>query len=106
MEILLVVFGVVLWQLYKKGILKEFLKSSITPRPRQGVERTASDGHKIPAADDISCARFGHRHEIPKDPAFPDAPFIVHEEPLEGYINLNGKILKRSEADEYMRKHG
>ncbi len=75
--------------------------------PRRGVERVASDGHKISAEDDISCAKYGHDHSHDaKLEGFPDAQFIVHDEPQEGYINLNGKILKRSEADEYMRKHG
>ena len=74
---------------------------------KTGVEHYASDGHKISAEDDISCARFGHDHSHdPKQEGFPENQFIVHNEPQAGYINLNGKILKRSEADEYMRKHG
>ncbi|MCR4762259.1 MAG: hypothetical protein K5696_01880 [Lachnospiraceae bacterium] len=109
--IFLAITALILWQLYKKGLLTRFLNKSITPResaPRENLkqERIASDGHIIPARDDISCARFGHRHEKSRDPEFPEEPFIVHDEPTEGYINLNGKTLKRSEADEYMRKHG
>ena len=72
----------------------------------EGQARVASDGHVIPAKDDISCAKFGHHHEKKQDPLFPEAQFIVHNEPAEGYINLNGKLLRRSEADEYMRRHG
>lgn len=74
---------------------------------KQGIERVASDGHRIDAKDDISCARYGHDHSREaRQNGFSDRPFIVHNEPAEGYINLNGKILKRSEADEYMRRHG
>ena len=88
----------------KKG--KSGWKELFEPSKR-GVERVASDGHKISAEDDISCAKYGHDHSHDaKLEGFPDAQFIVHDEPQEGYINLNGKILKRSEADEYMRKHG
>ena len=85
-----------------KGGIREFKDAA-----KQGVERIASDGHKINAKDDISCARYGHDHSRDmKQEGFPDAQYIVHNEPQEGYINLNGKILKRSEADEYMRRHG
>ncbi len=104
--IVLLVIAAILWQLQKKGKLKGIMTELFKPRQNFKNEQIASDGHRIPAKDDISCARFGHRHEKSADPDFPEAQFIVHNEPVEGYINLNGKILKRSEADEYMRKHG
>ena len=79
----------------------------LTEAAKQGVSRIASDGHRISAEDDISCARYGHDHS--NDPMQKDIPkeqFIVHNEPPEGYINLNGKIIKLTEADEYMNRHG
>ena len=91
----------------KKGGAFRPIQQEFKEAAKKGIERIASDGHKISAEDDISCARFGHDHSHDEKQAiFPDKQFIVHNEPQQGYINLNGKILKRSEADEYMRKHG
>ncbi len=91
----------------KKGNVFKPIQHEFTEAAKKGVERIASDGHKISAEDDISCARFGHDHSHDdKQTIFPESQFIVHNEPQQGYINLNGKILKRSEADEYMRRHG
>ena len=92
----------------KKGSSFGQISRELAESAKKGVERIASDGHKISAEDDISCAWFGHDHskDEKQDNIFPDKQFIVHNEPQQGYINLNGKILKRSEADEYMRRHG
>ncbi len=103
--IVIVIFTLVLLK-RQKNTGTPVWKELFTPTG-QGRERVASDGHTISAQDDISCARFGHDHSHdPVQEGFPEAQFIVHNEPQEGYINLNGKILKRSEADEYMRRHG
>ena len=110
MDFFFPVIVTILLSLYAIRKTKEKGKTGIrefTDAAKQGIERIASDGHKISAKDDISCARYGHDHSHDtRQDGFPDAQFIVHDEPEEGYINLNGKILKRSEADEYMRKHG
>lgn len=56
----------------------------------------ASDGHRVPEDQDISCRQYGHEHE-----EF-DAPrFIPHEDPEGGYIVLNGVTMERDEADRY-----
>ena len=108
MEVLiyLVIMGVIVWRalMVDKNRRNRFRERQNAAG--EGKARVASDGHTIPAKDDLSCARFGHQHKTTRDPMFPEAQFIVHNEPAEGYINLNGKILKRSEADEYMRKYG
>ena len=102
MTILLILYALRKTREKDKTGIREFKVAA-----KQGIDRTASDGHTISAKDDISCARYGHDHSHGmKQDGFPEAQFIVHDEPEEGYINLNGKILKRSEADEYMRKHG
>ena len=56
----------------------------------------ASDGHRVPKDQDISCQRYGHRHE-----EFDTPRFIPHEDPEDGYIVLNGVKMKLSEADRY-----
>ncbi|SDL75344.1 hypothetical protein SAMN04487833_13022 [Sarcina sp. DSM 11001] len=56
----------------------------------------ASDGHRVPSDQDISCRRFGHKHE-----EFETPRFIPHSDPEEGYIILNGIKMKRGDADRY-----
>lgn len=56
----------------------------------------ASDGHRVPRDQDISCRRFGHKHE-----EFDTPRFIPHSDPEEGYIILNGIKMKRGDADRY-----
>ena len=56
----------------------------------------ASDGHRVPKDQDISCRRFGHRHE-----EFDTPRFIPHDDLEEGYIILNGVRMKLTEADSY-----
>jgi hypothetical protein len=56
----------------------------------------ASDGHRVPKDQDISCRRFGHKHE-----EFDTPRFIPHDDLEEGYIILNGVRMKLTEADSY-----
>lgn len=69
-------------------------------RPRGAAGRAfgplATDGHRVPRDQDISCRRFGHDHE-----EF-DAPrYIPHTDPEDGFIVLNGVKMRLSEADSY-----
>ncbi len=51
----------------------------------------AHDGHVIPRKNDITCeTAYGHNHGTTQE----DRRFIVHEDPPEGYVVLNG--VKRS----------
>ena len=61
-----------------------------------GGRPLASDGHRVPKDQDISCRRFGHTHE-----EFDTPRFIPHDDPEQGYIILNGVKMKLSEADRY-----
>lgn len=72
--------------------------TSSTARTRKGTGwgPLASDGHRVPKDQDISCRRFGHQHE-----EFDTPRFIPHDDPEEGYIILNGVKMKRGEADRY-----
>ncbi len=47
---------------------------------------------------DISCRQYGHDHKGVDDTL---GRFIVHDEPEDGYILLNGVKLRISEADDY-----
>lgn len=50
----------------------------------------SSDGHTIPYKDDITCENLdGHHHSTSGQPRY-----IVHEEPEEGYVILNGKKIR------------
>ena len=61
-----------------------------------GKSPMASDGHRVPKDQDISCRRFGHRHD-----EFDTPRFIPHDDLEEGYIILNGVRMKLTEADSY-----
>ncbi len=51
----------------------------------------AHDGHVIPKEKDITCeTAYGHNHGSTQD----GRRFIVHEDPTDGYVILNG--VKRS----------
>ena len=56
----------------------------------------AADGHRVPKDQDISCERFGHKHQ-----EFDTPRYIPHQDPEEGYIILNGVRMKLTEADSY-----
>ena len=58
----------------------------------------ASDGHRLGADQDITCRQYGHNHPRSVEP---ESRYIVHEDPTEGYIVLNGKKMLRTEADKY-----
>ena len=55
----------------------------------------SSDGHVIKPKDDPTCAKYGHIHEETKH------RYVVHDEPVEGYVNLNGKLMSLKEAAKY-----
>ena len=61
-----------------------------------GKSPMASDGHRVPKDQDISCRRYGHNHE-----EFDTPRFIPHDDLEEGYIILNGIRMKLTEADSY-----
>lgn len=56
----------------------------------------ASDGHRMSGEEDVSCRRFGHRHE-----EFDTPRYIPHDDPEDGFIVLNGVKMRLSEADRY-----
>ena len=45
----------------------------------------SSDGHAVPTEDDFTCeTKYGHQHD------YSERRYVVHEEPQQGYVVLNG----------------
>lgn len=64
--------------------------SGKTVRKTYGTK--SSDGHYVPKSQDMTCRKYGHRHETESTPRY-----IVHEDPETGYVILNG--IKRKISD-------
>lgn len=58
----------------------------------------SSDGHFLKKNQDITCRQFGHDHPEWEEPA---TRYIVHDDPEDGFIILNGKKMRITEADKY-----
>lgn len=76
-----------------------FIFSQALSAVGKGAQRkkplVSSDGHVVPKQQDITCENeFGHQH--PKNKEY-GRRYIVHEEPEEGYVVLNG--IKRKITD-------
>ena len=57
-----------------------------------------SDGHQLSDEQDITCRQYGHNHSGVEEPG---ARYIVHDDPEDGFIILNGKKMRITEADKY-----
>ena len=63
-----------------------FVLIALLIRKRRGRQTVSSDGHSVPDDQDLTCsARYGHSHGAPDVPRY-----IVHEDPPEGWVVLNG----------------
>ena len=72
------VFEVIFWAVIIIAII-----SSVAARKRKRM--VSDDGHKVKIKEDLTCTtKYGHDH--------PESghQYIVHEEPEEGYVVLNG----------------
>lgn len=58
----------------------------------------ASDGHILKGVQDITCRQFGHNHPEWEEP---ESRYIVHDDPEDGFIILNGRKMRITEADQY-----
>lgn len=94
--IYLILFVFIITRIKKKDPAKGRSGSAGAERRPSGKSPLASDGHRVPKDQDISCRRYGHKHE-----AFDTPRFIPHEDPEQGYIILNGVRMKLTEADRY-----
>ncbi len=56
----------------------------------------SSDGHVVPKDQDLTCERYGHDHRKEGTNEF-GRRYIVHEDPEEGFVVLNG--VKRKISD-------
>lgn len=67
------------------------LSSTKIKGPKRQRRTVAHDGHAIPKENDITCeTAYGHNHGLTPE----GRRYIVHEDPPEGYVILNG--VKRS----------
>lgn len=57
-----------------------------------------SDGHSLSDEQDITCRQFGHNHPAWEEPG---VRYIVHDDPEDGFIILNGTKMRVTEADKY-----
>jgi hypothetical protein len=80
----------------KPGTGNRSAAAGTNPRRASGKGPLALDGHRVSKDQDISCRRYGHKHE-----EFDTPRFIPHEDPEEGYVVLNGVRMKLTEADNY-----
>ena len=75
----------------KKAILQKLSENSAD-------DLFSSDGCKIPLEQDLTCRRYGHKHETEYDKP---PRYIVHEEPTKGYVILNGKKVRLKDCWNY-----
>ncbi|MBR3357415.1 MAG: hypothetical protein IKG46_06240 [Solobacterium sp.] len=79
MSVFFIIFGVWVFIIFLTAIL-----SSMTARRRR-VTRS-DDGHFVPPSQDLTCeGQYGHDHG-----GNTEKRYIVHEDPEEGYVILNG----------------
>lgn len=94
--LIIILFGIARMANSKNRKTSEKGSARTAARRPSGKTPLASDGHRVPKDQDISCRRYGHKHE-----EFDRPRFIPHEDPEEGYIILNGVKMKITEADRY-----
>lgn len=69
---------------------------SVASKKKQRGRQISSDGHVVQKSQDFTCeTNYGHEHDAPQE-SF-ERRYIVHEDPEEGYVVLNG--IKRKLED-------
>ena len=82
---------VLIWLLIAISVVSTIISKY---KPAQRITRS-SDGHIVPKVEDLTCeTKYGHNHGT--DPER-QPRYIVHEEPQQGYVILNG--VKRKISD-------
>jgi len=67
--------------LFWGALIFSFVKKASSSGRRRTI---SSDGHAVPKNQDLTCERYGHDH------GNIEGRYIVHEDPPEGYVVLNG----------------
>ena len=67
--------------LFWGALIFSFVKKASSSGRRRTI---SSDGHAVPKDQDLTCGRYGHDHGDLQE------RYIVHEDPPEGYVVLNG----------------
>ena len=89
------VFIIIMIALKSKRTNADRSRQSRPKMPIKPAKTVSSDGHMIEPENDPTCAKYGHMHEEVKH------RYVVHDEPVEGYVNLNGKLMTLKEAAKY-----
>ncbi|MBR3346395.1 MAG: hypothetical protein IKG37_04890 [Solobacterium sp.] len=95
MEFLFSILSILVWAVIILFWIRFFYRKT-------GTRKTiAADGHVIPKQNDITCeGKEGHVHEPLSSSQQKDygPRYIVHDDPAEGYVVLNGVMRKISEC--------
>ncbi|MBQ1476914.1 MAG: hypothetical protein IIZ33_02080 [Erysipelotrichaceae bacterium] len=91
MEVLFTIFPILIFAIWIFAFV-EIIKAKNPSFLRRGP--VSSDGHRVPKEQDLTCDRYGHDHE--ENSEF-GRRYIVHEDPEDGYVILNG--VKRKISD-------
>ena len=78
------------------GTLLSFTAKAGRKKNRRRRRTISDDGHYVPASEDLTCeTAAGHRHESSSEYG---QRYIVHNEPEDGYVVLNGVMRKIEEC--------
>lgn len=95
MEFLFSILSILVWVVIVLFWIRFFSRKA-------GTKKTvAADGHVIPPQNDITCeGKEGHVHKpLPASEQKEYGPrYIVHDDPEEGYVVLNGVMRKISDC--------
>ncbi len=78
------------------AIIIAMIVSAISAAQKKSRGPVSSDGHVVEPSQDLTCDRYGHRHlgNTAKDNADYGRQYIVHNDPEDGYVILNGVMRK------------
>ena len=85
----LVYVGVVVAAIYLNKKKKDAQNNKgVNPVSKKPFATLSDDGHRVPRSQDLTCEKqYGHKHTSFDGTA---PRYIVHEEPEQGYVILNG----------------
>lgn len=94
---------VIIWILIAIASAVNAAKNSGARKNRSARRMVSDDGHAVPRQEDLTCdANDGHHHPEESAMAKEFGPrYIVHDEPEEGYVILNGVKRKLTDCSKF-----